>query len=131
MPKKDGQGDCAACGGTCCRYITIEIEKPKHRVDVDEVRWFLAHEHIEVFIEDKRWYVQVHNRCKHLTDDNRCAIYDDRFDVCRQHDPEECEASDGEPDAIEFHTTEEFDAYRARKKAEKKAKKRKKKEGKK
>jgi len=131
MGKKDGRGDCVACGAKCCRYITVEIEKPRKKVDVDEIRWFLAHENIEVFIDEGQWYLQVYNRCKHLTRNNRCRIYDRRFDVCRDYDTATCEASDGEDDAISFRTTEEFDEYRARKKAKRKAKKKRKKERKK
>jgi len=128
MPTPEGHGDCTACGALCCRYITIEIEKPTRKADVDEIRWFLAHEDVEVFIEDGDWYVQVNTRCKHLTTDNRCAIYEDRFQVCRDHDPKECEASDGEVEAVIFRTTEEFDAYWARKKP-RRAKRRKKRTG--
>ena len=123
MAEKDGRGNCATCGALCCRYITVEMDEPARNVDVDEIRWFLAHEDVEVFIEDKRWYVQVRTKCKHLTANNRCDVYGDRFDVCRQHGPEECEASDGQTDAIEFHTTAEFDAYWARKKAKRKGRK--------
>jgi len=120
MPTREGHGDCTTCDGKCCKYITIEIERPTRKADVDEIRWFLAHENIEVFIEDGEWYVQVNNRCKHLTADNRCAIYEDRYQVCRDHDIEECEGSDGEVEAVIFRTTQEFDAYWSRKKAKRK-----------
>ena len=111
MPTGQGHGDCARCGGKCCRYITIQIDRPTRKVDVDEIRWFLAHHNVEVFIEDRKWYVQAYNRCKHLTEDNRCAIYEDRFQVCREHGVDECEESDGQVEATIFRTTEEFDAY--------------------
>ncbi len=122
MAEEEGRGNCIACGAKCCRYLTLEIDTPRGKVDIDEVRWFLAHKDIEVFIDEGQWHLQVHNRCKHLTRANRCRIYDDRFGVCRDYDTTNCEASDGEIDAICFHTTEEFDAYQAKKKAKAKAK---------
>lgn len=114
MAQRRKQGDCSACGGQCCRYITVQIPRPRNKADIDEVRWFLAHEGVSVYIEDGQWHVQAFNRCRYLTADYRCAIYENRFDVCREHDPTECESSDGAPDAVEFHTTAEFDAYLSR-----------------
>ena len=122
MGKKDSRDKCVACSARCCRYITLEIDKPRKKVDVDEIRWFLAHENIEVFIDDGQWHLQVYNRCKHLTRNNRCRIYDHRFDVCCDYETRTCEHGDGEFDAVSFRTTEEFDRYRAKKKAKKKRK---------
>ena len=123
MPTREGHGDCTTCNALCCRYITIQIEKPTRKVDIDEVRWFLAHKNVEVFIEDGDWYVQVYTDCEHLTPENRCAIYPRRFDVCRKHSVENCEASEGEIEAIIFRTTEDFDAYLARRRAKRKSRK--------
>lgn len=120
----DGEGDCSACKGRCCTYVTVCIDKPKRRVDRDEIRWFLAHENIQVFVEDKEWYVQFLTRCKHLGADGMCGIYEDRFDVCREHKTEECEMSEGEVDSTVFTTTEEFNQWWERKKQKKREKKR-------
>jgi Fe-S-cluster containining protein len=132
---RNGHGDCMTCKGRCCSYVTVEIDKPTDKVDRDEIRWFLAHENIQVFLEDGDWYVQFYTRCKHLTAEGMCGIYEDRFDVCREHGTDECEMSDGPTDAVIFTETEEFDrwwAERKRKKKEKKAaKKRQKNNGKK
>jgi Fe-S-cluster containining protein len=123
-----GRGDCAVCRGRCCTYVTVEIARPADRVDRDEVRWFLAHENIQVFIEDGEWYVQFYTPCRHLTADGRCAIYAGRFDVCREHSTRECEMSVGKVDAVVFSTTEEFDRWWDRRKQEKKDRRRRRKD---
>jgi len=47
-----------------------------------------------VFVEDKAWYLMVHNACKHLRDDHRCAIYDARPRICRDYHTDDCEYED-------------------------------------
>ncbi len=129
MPKRDGHGDCETCGGRCCRYVVVQIDKPTRKIDREEVRWFLAHENVLVYIDhdEKTWNVQFNTPCTHLTKSNRCRIYADRYKVCRDYDTETCEESDGEVDATIFHAPEEYDAWREkmkRKKRRKKGKKR-------
>ncbi|MCG3181560.1 MAG: hypothetical protein BIFFINMI_03957 [Phycisphaerae bacterium] len=119
-----GRGNCEVCRGRCCSYITVEIKKPKDKVDRDEIRWFLAHENVHVFLEDGDWYVQFYTFCKHLTGEGKCGIYAERFDVCREHSTKECEMSDGDADAVVFQCTGDFDRWleeKKRKKLEKKA----------
>jgi Fe-S-cluster containining protein len=126
--KKAGHGDCDTCGAKCCRYVVTEIDKPRRKIDREEIRWFLAHENVIVYYDtdDKTWNVQFMTRCTHLDENNRCRIYGDRFDVCRDYDTETCEASDGELEAVIFNTTEEFDEWWAEKKREKRRRKRRK-----
>jgi len=125
MPTEQGHGECRTCGARCCRYITVEIKKPRARVDVEEVRWFLAHKNVCVYIDadDESWNVQFHTDCRHLDADNGCTIYPRRYDICREHDPEDCEASGAEATDTVFHTTDEFDAWRKERKAKKRRKK--------
>ena len=68
--------------------------------------------------DDKSWNVQFHTDCCHLDADNCCTIYPRRYDICREHDPEDCEASEAEPRDTMFHTTDEFDAWWRQEKAE-------------
>jgi len=98
------------CGAMCCKYVTIKIPAPRWKCDIDEIRWFLAHENITVFIESRLWYVQFAARCRFLNSSNLCSIYGDRFETCRDYTMETCEASDGEPPIV-FNTTEEFDEF--------------------
>jgi hypothetical protein len=125
MPKKEGRGDCATCGAKCCRYVVVELDKPTSKLDREEIRWLLAHENVLVYIDgdDGTWNVQFNTPCTHLGPDNRCTIYRRRFAVCRDHDPETCEASDGEQTDTIFRTTEDFDRWRRAKKARKRRRK--------
>ncbi len=113
MPEKNGQGDCATCGARCCRYVVVELDKPTARIDREEIRWFLAHENVSVYIDgdDGTWNVQFATPCRHLDANNRCTIYRRRYEICRDHDPEGCEASDGEDTDTVFRTTEDFDRW--------------------
>jgi len=136
MLMKKGHGDCATCGAQCCRYVVVELDKPTTRLDREEIRWFLAHENVVVFIDsdDGSWNVQFNTPCTHLDADNHCTIYRRRYDICRDYDTENCEASDGEVSDTIFRTPDDFDrwyrnqqARRRRKRKKKEAKARKKK----
>ena len=117
---------CRICGAKCCKYITIKIDAPRDKIDRDEIRWFLHHENISVMIERRLWFLQVYTRCKNLARDNRCAIYDNRPEVCRQYEMEECEHL-GEEDegTIEFYKPEEYDRFLEEKKKRRKKRRRK------
>ncbi|MFO8012412.1 MAG: YkgJ family cysteine cluster protein [Phycisphaerae bacterium] len=125
MPKEEGHGDCVTCGAKCCRYVVVELDKPTDRIDREEIRWLLAHENVLVYIDgdDGTWNVQFTTPCTHLDAENRCTIYDRRFEICRDHDPETCEASDGEQTDTVFRTTEDFDRWRRARKARKRRRK--------
>jgi Fe-S-cluster containining protein len=123
--KKQTRGDCATCGAKCCRYVVVELDKPTDRIDREEIRWLLAHENVLVYIDgdDGTWNVQFTTPCTHLDADHRCTVYDRRFDICRDHDAETCESSDGEQTDVIFRTTEDFDRWRRAKKARKRRRK--------
>jgi len=70
---------CDKCAGLCCRYFALPIDEPEDWDDYDDIRWFLCHEDIEVFVEDGDWYLNVKNKCNHLSGNGRkCDIYDKR-----------------------------------------------------
>ncbi|MBE9566172.1 MAG: YkgJ family cysteine cluster protein [Proteobacteria bacterium] len=108
------------CQARCCRYITVYLEAPRTQSDFDELSWFLAHENICVYVEDRRWHLEVQNRCKHLRDDNLCAIYEHRPAVCRDYDIEACEFPARPVHTLHFDTQEEFDYWWAKKRAREK-----------
>lgn len=84
---------CAKClPAKCCRYISLEIDKPINKRDYDDMLWFLAHENISIYLEGKKWYLMVHNHCTFLDPKkNACKIYDKRPKMCREHSVEDCE----------------------------------------
>ena len=94
---------CDKCNGKCCRYFALPIDTPKTRGDYDDIRWFLCHEDITVFVEDGDWYLNVKNKCRHLTDkDHRCDIYNKRPKICRGYRHADCDYTEGEYD-YELH----------------------------
>jgi len=102
MPKSS---QCERCTGLCCRYFALPIETPDTREDYDDIRWYLCHEDITVFVEDGDWYLNVKNKCRHLSDkDYKCLIYDKRPGICRKYKHSDCDFVDGEYD-YELHFT--------------------------
>jgi Fe-S-cluster containining protein len=85
-------GKCADCNAECCQYITVEIDKPKTKQDFDRIRWWLAHWNIWVYAhKNEQWYLRFFTRCKYLTPENWCWIYERRPLTCWNYDcnPEE------------------------------------------
>jgi hypothetical protein len=52
MAKKS---QCSKCTGLCCRYFALPIETPDDKEDYDDIRWYLCHEDVTVFVEDGDW----------------------------------------------------------------------------
>jgi len=103
------------CQARCCRYITVMLPAPKQKADFDELSWFLAHEDISVYVESRRWHLEVRSRCKYLTSHNLCRIYESRPEVCRGYETDSCEYPARPTHALHFDTRDEFDAWWARK----------------
>ena len=102
MTKKN---QCENCDGLCCRYVALPLEKPKDKDDFDDIRWYLCHENITVFVEDGDWYINIKNKCKHLSaKDNKCQIYDIRPNICRKYRHADCDFTEGEYD-FDLHFT--------------------------
>lgn len=82
---------CAHCVALCCRYIALPLDNPESASDYDDIRWYLMHENIHVFVDDGQWFVAFATRCKNLEQDNRCRVYETRPRVCRGYDTDDCE----------------------------------------
>jgi len=96
---------CGDCKGLCCRYVALPLENPEDREDFDDIRWYLCHENITVFVEDDEWYINIKNKCRHLNEkNNQCKIYDKRPKICRGYETEDCELA-GEEYDYELHFT--------------------------
>lgn len=87
---------CEHCAAACCRYVAIPLDNPRNAGDYDDIRWYLMHQGISVFVEEGQWYVQFQTRCKNLGPDNRCGIYETRPRICRDYEPGQCDYGDGE-----------------------------------
>ena len=100
------RSQCEKCEGLCCRYFALPIDAPEDKEDYDDIRWYLCHEDITVFVEDGDWYVNVKNKCRHLTDGYRCDIYEKRPRICRKYRHSDCDFVEGEYD-YELHFTDD------------------------
>jgi Fe-S-cluster containining protein len=87
---------CDQCSGLCCRYFALPLENPETVRDYDNIRWYLLHENVVVFIEKKQWYIGILSKCKALLPDNRCGIYEDRPRVCREFSTRNCDYHGGD-----------------------------------
>jgi Fe-S-cluster containining protein len=87
---------CEHCTAACCRYIALPIDTPETLAEFDDVRWFLLHEGVSVFVENGDWYIALETRCRHLQADHRCAIYATRPNVCRTYSTDDCDYHSGD-----------------------------------
>src|SRR6185312_8763024 len=115
---------CDSCSALCCRYFALPIDNPSTARCYDNIRWYLCHENVVVFIEKKQWYIGIMSRCKHLGQDNRCGIYETRPRVCREYTTDNCDYHGGEYDfEVLFTSAEQLVAYAKEKLAEKRRRK--------
>lgn len=107
--------DCIACQAKCCRHVATIIEKPTCKRDYDNIRWYLMHEDVQVFIDKEgEWTLEFFTKCENLLDNHTCSKYADRPGVCRDY-PEDgtpCEYEHAEPlHKILFTRVGEFEKY--------------------
>jgi uncharacterized protein len=103
---------CLRCNAKCCRYLMLEIDAPTCKGDFENIRWYLCHNDITIFMEKgNHWYLHIQNACRHLTEDGRCIVYDKRPKICRSHDPADCEYDSEYEPKLSFGTLEELDIY--------------------
>lgn len=105
---------CEHCVAACCRYVALPIEEPETRSDFDDIRWYLLHENVSVFVEDGDWYISFATPCRHLLPDQRCGIYETRPRICRKYTTENCDYHSGDYGwEHHFAVPEHLDAYLA------------------
>jgi uncharacterized protein len=108
---RPGEVLCAHCTAMCCRYFSIPIDTPTTRRDLDNLRWFMLHGRVTVYVEDGTWYLCVYGDCKHILPDYRCGIYETRPRICRDYSTSHCEYDDkGLHDQL-FETPEQIWEY--------------------
>jgi Fe-S-cluster containining protein len=99
------------CNARCCRYLTVYLPAPRQKADFDELSWFLAHENTSVYVEGRRWHLEVRTPCRYLNENNLCTIYEHRPDVCREYSLDACEYPRRPAHTLHFDCKEEFDAW--------------------
>ncbi|MCK4341257.1 MAG: YkgJ family cysteine cluster protein [Phycisphaerae bacterium] len=103
----------------------MPIETPDTPAEFDDIRWYLIHDAVTVFVEDGEWYISFHTPCRHLLADNRCGIYETRPRICRKYTTDNCDYHSGDY-GWEYHFTspEHIDEYLRASKAKSRSAKR-------
>lgn len=102
---------CSRCTALCCRYFGLEIDTPEDERDFDQLRWFMLHHGVELYVEDGAWHLNLHLPCRHLLPDNRCGTYETRPYLCRDYDSDGCEFENEITFDHYFKTHDELVAY--------------------
>ncbi|EKD27771.1 MAG: hypothetical protein ACD_79C00585G0009 [uncultured bacterium] len=108
---------CHLCNGKCCRYFAFEIDRPATKKDFDNLRWYLLHKNTLIFVDEKKWFIQLNNECEFLSNDNTCSIYDKRPEICKEYGLDEnhkvhCDKlCENEKHELEFHSIKQLDPY--------------------
>ena len=104
---KDPWDQCRKClPAKCCTYFAFGIDEPEDRKDFEALLWQIAHAGVTFYIYRKDWYIMVDSQCEFLRADNKCAIYETRPYICREHSVDSCEYV-GE----DYGFTEHFKTY--------------------
>lgn len=107
--------DCIACKATCCRHVATGIDTPAGKKDYDNIRWYLMHENVRVFIDtEDAWTLEFVTLCNNLSSENTCSKYSNRPKICSEY-PDSlswCEyESDELPYKVLFTSAQEFEEY--------------------
>jgi uncharacterized protein len=103
---------CSDCNAICCQYVAIEIDKPTTKKDFEDVRWYVAHRDIWIFVDNDEWFVCIERPCKYLSKTNQCTMYETRPQICRKYKTEDCEKyGTGKPYDLKFSTPDEVEKY--------------------
>lgn len=87
---EDNMNLCRDCG-MCCKYITVIINPPATKKELDRIIWYLLHEST-VFVEDDgTWKVNLNRKCNAQNEKGECTIYEDRPNLCKEYLQEDCE----------------------------------------
>lgn len=83
--------ECERCPALCCKDLSIRILRPRTKQEIEDLKWQLRFDTVRIYIRGRRWYQLIKGRCMYLDENDRCKIYDERPDMCRNHNPPDCE----------------------------------------
>jgi len=95
-------------------YLTVQVERPRRAVDFEEMLWHVAHQDVEYFVQNRNWYLMIHNPCRFHDGNSRCRIYETRPKICRDHSTDNCEFETGCDFEVHITSYEEMLAYAAK-----------------
>ena len=117
---------CLKCTG-CCRYVTVEIDKPRNKEKVELYTWYLLHKNVQIYIDNEGdWNLLFITTCTELQSDGKCGIYPTRPKICKEYSPKSCSRT-GKDHTHLFMTPSALIEYLDEEKAKKKKKNTKKK----
>jgi hypothetical protein len=106
---KNPWDQCKKClPAKCCTYFSLEVDEPEDRKDFEAMLWQIAHRGVSFYIYRKAWYIMVDSIFTFLTPDNKCAIYETRPYICKEHSIDSCEYTEVDG---EYGFTEHFKSY--------------------
>ncbi|MCK4916823.1 MAG: YkgJ family cysteine cluster protein [Candidatus Omnitrophica bacterium] len=121
MKSKSSEPDnkyCKKCSAICCKNLAVEINRPRNKFEVENLKWQLHFDTVKVYLHNRKWHQLVEGTCIYLSKDDRCTIYETRPDKCREHNPPECEFF-GKYYDIMFNNPQELTDYLKSKKSKK------------
>ena len=103
---------CEGCS-RCCRYVAMEIDAPEDKKDFEQMRWFLLHKNVWIFIDnDDSWNIQFNTPCDELDSRGLCKIYETRPQICRDYSSKTCERwGDGDSFKTLWKSEKEFSVW--------------------
>lgn len=113
--KKTTNKLCEACPSLCCKNLSMRILKPTTKREIEDLKWQLQFDTVRVYVRNNRWYQLVEGSCMYLDRHGRCTVYERRPEVCRRHNPPECEFF-GDYFDVMISTPDEVEAYLAKRK---------------
>lgn len=108
--KKTTKSECGDCPAMCCHNLSVKILRPTTKQEVEDLKWHLHYDTVQVYILNRRWHLYIKGRCRFLDRRNLCTIYDSRPSTCRRHNPPDCERFCGFYDVM-LSSPEELEAY--------------------
>lgn len=76
----ESQKICEGCGGWCCKYYIAMAQKDKP----DVVEYWDQRSTGRRVEKYGSYHYEVYQPCKHLNEDNKCNIYENRPATCRK-----------------------------------------------
>src|SRR3989344_3417896 len=98
---------CNKCTAVCCRQVTVSLDPLETEEDYQEMRWLIVHKNVHICVDEEGdFWVEFYTDCEHLGSHHECKIYENRPQICRDHELDSCEVN-GEGEAYPFIFTNE------------------------
>ncbi len=110
--KLDNCKTCEGCPAKCCKYVAMEIDTPEEKSDFENIRWYVSHKNIIVYVEkDGTWNIEFQTPCEHLDSNWKCTIYEKRPEICKKYEHDECTFHNKYEEKYTFKKIEDIDKY--------------------